>query len=206
MRVSVHPEGSQDIPLTIGERHSLSLITAFTCTWDHAQAFLAVRDAKIHVTPADSGTPLFRYEFVHGMNPTSPAAHLHVHAHRDEFLFRLFMGQRGKAAARAKAVMGEVDKANPQLSDVHFPLGGPRMRPSLEDVLQMLKNEFEVDVQPGFQAVLDDSRARWRRRQIAASVRDAPQEAVRVLRAMGYTIASPTDGEPPERTDRLICM
>ncbi len=85
-------------------------------------------------------------------------------------------------------------------SDVHFPLGGPRMRPSLEHVLQMLKNEFEVDVQPGFQTVLDTSRARWRRRQIAASVRDAPQEAARVLRAMGYKVVNPDDGEPPERT------
>jgi hypothetical protein len=206
VRLSVHPEDTAEIPVRINGRHTLSLIVDFTCTWDHRKTFLKVLVAKIHVTPTETGTPLFRYEFVHDSQPTVPGAHLHIHAHRDEFLFRLFMGEKGKAAARAKTITGESTRATPQLSDVHFPVGGPRMRPAIEDILQMLKKEFEIDTEPGYRRVLDEGRARWRRRQIGAAVRDAPEEAVGVLRELGYWIVEPNDGAPAERTDRLTCM
>lgn len=168
--------------------------------------YLAVKKASFRVDPADKGAPLFRYEFVDGMQPTIPSAHLHVHAHRDEFLFALFRAGHGKPATRAKAVDGSAKRAQPQFSDVHFPVGGARMRPCIEDVLQMLHTEFAIDVAAGFQAVLDEGRAQWRRRQLGAAVRDAPEEAVRVLNEMGYEISPPHEGHPPERTDRLVRM
>ena len=80
------------------------------------------------------------------------------------------------------------------------------MRPCLEDVLQMLHEEFGIDVEPGFQNVLDTGRARWRRRQLGAAVRDAPAEAARVLSEMGFTVTAPADGEPPERWEKLTRM
>lgn len=78
------------------------------------------------------------------------------------------------------------------------------MRPCVEGVLQILVSEFAVTTVPGAQVVLNAGRARWRRRQIGAAVRDAPAEAVRVLGRMGYTVVEPAAGPSPERVDRPV--
>lgn len=78
------------------------------------------------------------------------------------------------------------------------------MRPCVEDILQMLYEEFAIDVQEGFQQVIDNGRARWRRTQIAAAVRDAPAEAMRVLTELGYSVTEPAEGPRAERWQNLI--
>jgi hypothetical protein len=202
-RVAVHTEDNSSVRLSVDGSHCLSLLVSFDCEWDTPGTYLAVRNAKFHVLTADEkGAPLFRYEFTDSGGRV-PAAHLHVHAHRDEMLFALFRGGHGKPKVRAEAVEGRSPRAEPRLSDVHFPLGGIRMRPSIEDFLQMLRFEFGIDVEQGFQDVLNEGRARWRRRQIGASVRDAPAVAARVLREMGFEVREPESGCPPERTERL---
>jgi hypothetical protein len=205
-RVAIHTSGSEAIPLTIGDVHCLSLIVDYECVWDHGGNYLKVRNAHMHVVPAKKGAPLFRFEYVDAMQGTLPAAHLHIHAHRDELLYALFRGGHGKPAVRAQAFEPFPKRAEPHVAEIHFPLGGPRMRPSVEDVLQMLHEEFDVDMVEGFQDVLDIGRARWRRHQIGALVRDAPEVAARVLRELGYEVGSPTDGPRAERLDRLTQM
>jgi hypothetical protein len=204
-RLLVHPKDSVDICLDIDGSHALTLICDYHCVWDHQATYLKVTKANIHVRPATDSTPLFRYEFEDGMQAAFPSAHLQVHAHRDEFLFAMLRAQKGKPATRAKAAVGDTKGAAPRLSNLHFPLGGPRMRPCVEDVLHMLVSEFGIRTEPGALTVIDEGRARWRRRQIAACVRDAPAEVVRVLRdEMGYTVEEPAGGVPVERLDRLV--
>ncbi|GAB3757898.1 hypothetical protein GCM10027599_24540 [Yimella radicis] len=203
-RVLIRPKDSVDIRLDIDDAHALTLICQYQGVWDHQATYLKINKAEIHVRPAEVTTPLFRYEYVDGMTPAFPCAHLQVHAHRDEFLFALLRSHRGKPSSRAKAAIGESKSAAPHLSNVHFPLGGPRMRPCVEDILHMLISEFGIRTEPDAQQVIEEGRARWRRRQIAASVRDAPLEAIRVLRdELGYAIEAPKGGPPVERTDRL---
>lgn len=200
-RVSVQPEGGVAIELTISGEPCLNLVVDFECTWDSHERYLSVRKSGFKVETLDKGAPLFRYEFVNGMDSGLPAAHLHVHAHRDELLFAMFRGDRGKPAQRSRALLD--GKRRPQLSDIHFPLGGVRMRPCLEDVLQLLQVEVGIDVAPTFDEVIEEGRASWRRRQIAAAVRDAPAEASRVLTELGYGITLPAGGHPAERMTRL---
>ncbi|MGH4019187.1 MAG: hypothetical protein ACRDT0_08115 [Pseudonocardiaceae bacterium] len=69
------------------------------------------------------------------------------------------------------------------------------MRPCREDFLQFLVYEFQIDVLPDAPAVLAEGRERWRRRQIGVLVRDAPDEAVRVLTELGYAVSPPATGE-----------
>ncbi|MGH4025484.1 MAG: hypothetical protein ACRDRV_12995 [Pseudonocardiaceae bacterium] len=52
------------------------------------------------------------------------------------------------------------------LSALHFPVGGARIRPCLEDFLHFLAHEFQIDVLPNAPAILAEGRERWRRRQI----------------------------------------
>jgi hypothetical protein len=203
-RVVVRTEHNGPIEMSIDGRLALEFVLDFRCQWDHRQTYLAVQKASWSVRPAGIAEPLFRYEFEGGMNSPLPCAHLHVHAHRDEFVFQLFRANRGRPKSRAAAVEGTTDRALPRLSNLHFPLGGPRMRPCVEDLLQFLVEELGVDAEPNHQVALDEGRARWRRRQIAASVRDAPEGAARVLREMQYIVEPPASGVPPERLDKLV--
>jgi hypothetical protein len=203
-RVLVHPENNAEICLIIAGAHALTLLCDYHCVFDSQSRYLKVRKANIHVRPVSEPTPLFRYEFEDAMGAALPCAHLQIHAHRDEFLYTMLRADKGKPAARAGAATGASKAAVPRLANIHFPLGGPRMRPCIEDVLQMLVTEFCVETEPGAQQVLDEGRAAWRRRQVGALVRDAPAEAARVLRELDYDVTEPTTGPAPERIANLI--
>lgn len=79
-----------------------------------------------------------------------------------------------------------------------------RFRPSLEDVLEMLIDEFDVDHDGQAREKLAQGRKRWRVVQTRAAVRDAPATAAETLRDLGYRIELP-DGvtAPANRRDRL---
>jgi hypothetical protein len=69
------------------------------------------------------------------------------------------------------------------------PVGGPRMRPCIEDFLQMLIVEFGFDAVDGWRRVIDDGRVLWRRRQLAAMIRDDAEYTAEVLRdRLGYEV------------------
>ena len=93
-RLVVHTEGDSAVPLLVDGRHAFNLIVAFTCEWDNRKAYLAVRKAHFHVFSVESFDPLYRYEYVDGMQSRLPTAHLHVHAHRDEIVFQLFRSDK----------------------------------------------------------------------------------------------------------------
>lgn len=202
-RILVRPHGGRTVPLQVDGRPTMDLVCEFHCIWDHREAYLKVTSSKLHVIHPASSVPLFRYEFTENPGAHNPVAHLHVHAHRDEILYALMRAEKRRSRKRARAARGETRSSAPKLADLHFPLGGARLRPCLEDVLEMLRVEFEIDVKSGAEAALRYGRARWRRRQVSAAVRDAPAEAARVLCSLGYAIQPPVGGEPAERTDHL---
>jgi hypothetical protein len=90
----------------------------------------------------------------------------------------------------------------PRLAQLHFPVGGHRFRPCLEDVLQMLIFEFGLDTQPSWLTAVEKGRAEWRDMQLRAAVRDATGSAAEVLRSLGYSVTSPTD-PPIDNLQRL---
>jgi len=205
-RLVVHTEGDSAVPLLVDGRHAFNLIVAFTCEWDNRKAYLAVRKAHFHVFSVESFDPLYRYEYVDGMQSRLPTAHLHVHAHRDEIVFQLFRSDKKKGRNQAKKVMSP-KMASPRLSSIHFPLGGARMRPALEDILEMLISEFCIDTVEDPWPAIEAGRAGWRRSQIGTVVRDSPREAIRVLESLEYTVTWNGDGpEPPERLERLTSI
>lgn len=197
--MTANPPG---IVLTINGEPALVLNVSYKCKWDHAGKYLAVDAATWSVASLDIAEPLFRYEYVSSQPAALPAAHLHVHAHRDEAVYTLFRAGVGRPGSRGRAVLSARSNL-PRLSDVHFPLGGDRMRPCLEDLLQLLIEEFAIDHNDGAAQALAEGRARWRRHQTGAAVRDAPEVAARVLRELGYSVAPPSTGVRPERIDKL---
>ncbi|MFJ1647962.1 hypothetical protein [Streptomyces sp. NPDC088258] len=174
----------QHIPISVNGDPRLRLMVCYYCCWDGSSTFLATDQADIHLFYDTVTDPLIRYEYVR-KSKEPPGAHLQVHAHRDELAYLLRLADAGRPGRGLKH-----DKL-PRLSELHFPVGGHRMRPSLEDVLLFLEREFAIDTVPGWRAVVEEHLMDWRVTQLKASVRDAPDAAAEVLRTMGYVVESP---------------
>lgn len=206
MRAVVRTTDSAEISLAIEGKTAMAIDVSMTCEWDSRTRFLAVRDSGITVVPVQGSEPLFRYELDSKHGEDHPAAHLRVHGHRDELLYAFVRAERGRRAKQRTHAM-EPDTSNrslPRMSSLRFPLGGLRMRPCVEDVLHMLKIEFGIDTTAEWREVLAEGRARWRRRQIGAAVRDAPEVAAKVLRdELHYMVEPPATGASAERTEKL---
>ncbi|NDK32452.1 hypothetical protein [Nesterenkonia haasae] len=80
-------------------------------------------------------------------------------------------------------------------SKVHLPVGGHRFRPTLEDVLEMLINDFGIDhKKDSARRAIRDGRRNFRLGQVSAAATDAPLVAQEAIHGR------PSD---KERTDRL---
>lgn len=127
-------------------------------------------------------TPIVRFDFDRDAR-RKPSSHIQIHAHRGAMSHVL--SQAGHREPHA-------------LESLHFPTGGARFRPCLEDVIEFLATDCGFDTRQGWIDVVADRREWWRRLQTRAVVRDAPSEAVRCLEKLGYTIAPPSSGVPAD--------
>jgi hypothetical protein len=203
-RLTVRQDPRTGIVLSIDGIERLRLTVEMRCVWDHAQEYLAVDASQVSVEAlAGSNEPLFRYEYLRSPMGRQASAHIQLHAHRDAMTYVMALSGDGSARAKRRRQASDGNKRIPQLSDLHFPVGGARYRPCLEDVLQTLVDEFGVDVQPGAIQALEAGRERRRIDQLASCVRDAPETAARVLERLGYRVEPPAGGHHPNRTDKL---
>ena len=211
-QVTIAQDDGQGIPLSVRGQSLLFLRAEYRCEADHSGEFLRVRWSRIAVFFRDgtaNNPPLIRYEFERPKNRDVPSAHLHIHheglcaecANSNISAVYQLGGTNNPSAKRAQARIASGKYAHQQ--DFHFPLGGERFRPCLEDFLHALIYEFGIDHEPGWQEVLEHGREQWRLRQTAAVVRDAPAAAVNTLRKMGYSISPPASGEVSRNRERL---
>lgn len=132
--------------------------------------------------------PIARWEYVRdgGIEPgivskkrhRRQAAHLHVHGHSEDLL-TLF---RTADVPHLEALSG-------RLENLHFPVGGRRFRPSLEDILEFLeKHKIITGFHTGGSAVLERSREQWLRQQLRAAVVDDLHTAISVIRELGFEV------------------
>ncbi|MFX4294501.1 hypothetical protein [Streptomyces bohaiensis] len=187
-RVRVQPiwddEKARPIPVRIAGIHRISLVVTYDCCWDVARTFLATDKSAVKVLYEGSQDPLFRFEYERRMKDP-PGAHFHVHAHRDEVAYLLRLSESGRPGRQLK------HNRLPRLAELHMPVGGHHMRPSLEDALLFLVREFAIDTADGWEGVLGRHREEWRLVQLGAAVRDAPETAAAVLRKLGYDVTTP---------------
>ena len=94
------------------------------------------------------------------------AAHVHLHANSPELAW--MYGSAGRPA--------------PDLHALHFPVGGRRFRPTLEEFLLFLDREnLFNDWKEGWKPRLIRSLEAWERRQARATARQFPDEAIGAL-------------------------
>ncbi|MGH3821780.1 MAG: hypothetical protein ACRDRA_02880 [Pseudonocardiaceae bacterium] len=177
---------AKTIPLLSNGRRVAELFVLIRLVADSADRYPAVAKSKFELRV--NRHPLLRLDFDRDMH-TAPGCHWNVHAER--------------CAITNLLVRNNPDHSG-ELCKLHLPVGGARMRPCLEDLLQLLAEKFRFDAMPGALRAIEDGRVKWRRRQLAAMVRDDPEEAIRVLtEELGYEVTPPTSGARGARLDRL---
>ncbi|PLS23802.1 hypothetical protein BLI708_00185 [Bifidobacterium imperatoris] len=174
-----------------------SLSFSFECSCKDAGAWLQVDKSVIMVSAEPEHMPLFHYDFNRVVGSEIPGAHINIFGSNDaatRIMLSCGNGSRGKS--RRKKYIN--DGAFPTFSTLHFPVGGDRFRPGLEDVLQMAVYEFHIDTTADWKRFIEESRAEYRERQLKALIREFPDIAYDTLKREGYLDAS----VPPERPHR----
>lgn len=180
------------MPLLVDSKDVGHLSFSMDQQLDRSGQFLKTTGSKITVWSKIDKTPLVRLEYDAAMR-AAPISHWQVHAERGAMSFLL-----GRAHLRDSS---RVAKPH-DFSSLHFPLGGERFRPCMEDVIQFLVHDCGVDALPGWKDVVEAGRESWRRMQLKSAVRDAPEDAAWVLRDLGYIVGHP-DGLAADRSESL---
>ncbi len=203
--MAVEQEPNTGIALRVDGTPLLTLKVSMYLQRDSYGTFAAVEHSSLAVYQGAraSREPLFRYDYVRRPQSEIPDAHLQVHAHRDAVTYVMTQCGTGTTRGRRRAKSSDV----PQFSELHFPLGGHRFRPCLEDLLEMLVSEFGIDCTPAGREALRAGREHWRRQQTRSVVRDAPEEAAEILEEVfGYRIERPDGAAPASNLGRLRAL
>ena len=174
-------ETSEPIELSCDNRPLLYLAIKYHFTLNGTHSFLKVESSSFCVLPSKSGNPLFRYEYLDAPSDSTPSAHLYVHGHRDEIVKLLYVSERSRSNRVQSSNAREKGMVDPKkvkhLAELHFPLGGPRFRPCLEDVVELLIVEFGVDSGDDWRIAIQEGRRARREKQLRTAVWDDPETA-----------------------------
>lgn len=171
-----------------GSAGGLAELTAnYKLCVDSYGTHIAVEGSSFVLVARVERAPIIRWDYDREPN-NKPRSHVQVAAHRG-------------ALSHILSRLGH--KAPHTIESLHLPMGGERFRPCLEDVIEFLIRDCGFQGGPNWKQTIRDGRARWRRIQTRAVVRDAPECAVAELESLGYTVTPPATGAHEERTDRL---
>lgn len=166
------PQAVVPIPITTGRAEPRGhLVVLHRLALDAEGTYITTTSSRIELHwTSDLELPIVRYDFnrdpVLAKNGLAyPPAHVHVH------------GDRGPIDH-----LTEASGVERKLSDFHWPVGGKRFRPSLEDLVEFLIVEDLADRHDGWQEAIDEHRERWYEIQLKAAVRRSPDVARAALR------------------------
>ena len=150
----------------------------------HLQVITSTISLRVDVTGGRRDPrPLVRVEYDRGqLRPGRTAAHVHLHANSPEMAW----------------VFGSSGQAAPDLHALHFPVGGRRFRPTLEEFLLFLDREnLFNDWKDGWKPKLIGSLEQWERLQARATARQYADEAAAALKSLGYNVTAPPPTSDP---------
>ncbi|WKD61619.1 hypothetical protein CCICO_08015 [Corynebacterium ciconiae DSM 44920] len=154
----------------------LQLVGVFKIGIDSSGSHIAVKSSSFRVLfqSANRNLPIVRFEFDRDAR-NKPASHFHFHS--DSVPLALLLARAGRYDAAA------------QQHKVHFPMGGVRYRICLEDVIELLVNEFGVEARPGWRERVCESRLQFDRLQTDTVIRKNLSRAVELLQEDGYSVS-----------------
>lgn len=153
------------VPLVVRPRARAHghLLVAHVLQLDPEGLYLTVTKSlyTLYTEPTQERSAMvFHYDYVREPDNAYPAAHFQI---------------AGQSEAMQK--LSERASQHKELHDFHFPVGGRRFRPSLEDVVEFLIVEGLVESRPGSLDVIEEHRSLWEDRQLRAAVRRNPESA-----------------------------
>lgn len=156
------------VPLRIKGRNGVAawFFVSMSLRPDRTGRYLAVASSALVLKGLDR-KPLVRLEFLDDAKKV-PCCHWQFHGESLPF-------QELLKATRPTS------KAATRLSALHFPVGGARMRPGIEDFLQFVIQECGFEGVAGWRTAVNQSRSTWRVRQAKTIVRDAPRAVAAAL-------------------------
>lgn len=184
-RVLVRPDS--EVRLYIGGEHLASLQVRLHCQLDSEGTWLAIDSSTFGLVATVDKTPLIRFDYLRGANKC-PGAHIQVHVHRGALSHLLSRAGHRKPH---------------EMSALHIPVGGSRLRPCLEDVIQFLIVECLFDSEPEWKQAVEAGRTRWRRTQVGAITRAFQSEAAEALVELGWSVSPPALGVPETKPKSL---
>jgi len=188
-RYVIRPGGSESkqrrIPLHIGGKVLAELTFNFNQELDRTGEYLKTSKTDFFIYSILDRSPLVRLEYNADMRK-APTSHWQIHAER---------GALSALLAYAHS-LDRVDDPH-DLSRLHFPTGGERFRPPLEDFLEFMIRECGFDAVEGWETAIEQGRKRWRLVQFRTAVRDLQQDAAEVLKKNGWRVSAPTIGKSP---------
>lgn len=113
----------------------------------------------------DAKHGLFHYDYERDKADGYPDAHLQVEA-----VSELFATLNDPKCDSGRS-----------LAALHFPVGGKRFRPCLEDVIEFLVVERIVEARDGYEKILETGRERFRQNQLMAAMRRDPATVDRFI-------------------------
>lgn len=192
------------------DEHQAFLVQAsWTCSSDHSGRWLKVGRSSFGVYLSKRpNRPLFRYDFNAEYQANLPKAHIHFQADHPDMNptepmrdTQVSLDHVGEGSKRARKRAKHEKRIN--VSDLHFPVGGTRFRPSLEDVLLMMVEEYGIvpwELEP-HEAVarLRETIVDWRKSQTRAVIRDMPSLAIEYFESQGFRLVDDSTGTGPVR-------
>lgn len=134
---------------------------------------------KIQYKTRKKPVPIMRFEYDRKVRGQKPASHFHFHTEMLPLALMFYS-------------TGDHAKATTQ-SMIHYPMGGPRFRVCLEDIIELVIREFGAESQPGWEHVVQQGRKNYRAIQEETVIRQHLPRAITMLENMGYTITPPAD-------------
>lgn len=166
------------IPLTLGQAANCYLHVIHTLTLDEAGEYLQATKTGYGVyvgSPSlDEAHLLVRYDY--DREPDHPYADAHMQVRGD---------------SQAVEVLNERLGLSKSLEKLHFPVGGRRYRPALEDIVEFLIAEGFAQSRDDWRDTIGYHRTNFHRRQLRAAIRQDPTTAAQGLSDLGYKVRAP---------------
>jgi hypothetical protein len=156
---------TQPFPVHIGSRKPRCwLKLGYELSLDKSGRFLTVFNSFFSVqTGPQEGSALCHFDYEREKPGGYPEAHLQVNG----------------VSPALEAWPGKTNTR--ELGRLHFPVGGRRFRPTIEDVIVFLIVEGLAEPRDGWQTVLDTRRQDWERIQLKAAMRSDPPASMDLL-------------------------
>ena len=163
---------AKPVPLGIRRPPACPLLVAYILGLDPEQAHLAVAKSQYGLyLDSDRQKMLVHWDYTRDPENDYPVAHVQVNGDCEHF---------DTLTEKARNA-GRISPMRP-LRDFHFPVGGRRFRPALEDVVEFLVVEGLAEMRNDWETVVKEHRDRWEEHQLRAAVRRFPEIALQQLR------------------------